>query len=435
MKKGKLFTIISMLLVLIMILTACGGSNTTDSKDEAGEIKLKMWVHVTDETDEGKVYLKRVQDFNEANKGKIKVDIEFIPRGGGGSGYEDKINTALTTGQLPDIITLDGPNTAAYADAGIIVPIDKYIPKEVKDDYVDSIIQQGTYNGKLYSLGIMESTVALFYNKAIFKELGIKPGTVDNPWTWDDLYNAAKKITKSKGYPALDMALNWTGEWKIYAYAPFVWSNGGDVISADGLHADGIFNSKENVEALSFIQKLVKEGLVSATPEDKSFHIGKSAMLLNGAWTIPDLEKNYKDLDWDVMPYPVSPKTKELHVPTGSWAFAVTSNAKNVEAAAKVVEWMTNKESNIAIHNAIGMLPSRKSAIKEIDDFKKEGPYKVLMDQVLKGGHPRPRSVIYPIISRSFEEAIEAIIYGEDVQKTLTNKMEQIEREAKRYRK
>ncbi|WP_212905399.1 ABC transporter substrate-binding protein, partial [Clostridium polyendosporum] len=205
----------------------------------SGVKNLKVWVHVTADTDEGKVYAERVKAFNDSQK-DVKVDIEFIPRAGGGSGYEDKINTAITTNQLPDIITLDGPNTAAYADAGTIVPITKYISDESKKDYVDSIIQQGTVNNELYSLAAMESTVGLFYNKKVLNELGIKPGTIDNPWTWDDLYAASKKITQAKGVPSLDMALKDKGEWRIYAYAPLLWSNGGDVISQDGLKADGI---------------------------------------------------------------------------------------------------------------------------------------------------------------------------------------------------
>ncbi len=36
-----------------------------------------------------------------------------------------------------------------------------------------------------------------------------------------------------------------TGETTIYFYAPFIWSNGGDFVSEDGLKVNGIFNSKK----------------------------------------------------------------------------------------------------------------------------------------------------------------------------------------------
>lgn len=36
--------------------------------------------------------------------------------------------------------------------------------------YVPSIIQQGSYNNKLYALGAMESSVVLYYNKDMLKK-------------------------------------------------------------------------------------------------------------------------------------------------------------------------------------------------------------------------------------------------------------------------
>jgi len=435
--------ILSLLFVLVLLFNLIGCSEKTTSNNasnsgdeelqetEEGLIELTMWVHVTDETDEGKVYAERAEAFNEAHD-DVNVSVEFIPRDGSGSGYEDKINTALTTNQLPDVITLDGPNTGAYADAEIIAPIDEYISQESIHDYLPSIIQQGTYKNKLYALGHMESTVSLYYNEDLLNKYNIKPGTLEDPWTWDDLFEAAKIITEGESYPALDMTYNWTGEWKIYAYAPFMWSNGGQIIGEDGLSAEGIFNSSENAEALAFLKKLVDEGVTSVTPEESNFQLGKSALCLNGAWTIPDLENNYPDLNWGVMPYPVSPNTKELHVPTGSWQFAATSQSKHIEEAALLVEWMTNTESVVAISNAIGMPPSRFSAIELLPQYQ-EGARKVLIEQIAQGGHARPVSVIYPVISRSFEEAVEAVIYGEDPQTVLDDKVSTIEREAQRF--
>jgi len=408
-------------------------TETTGGANGNGPVELKMWVHVTDDTDEGKSYAERAAAFNEAHD-DIKVTVEFIPRDGGGSGYEDKINTALTTNQLPDVITLDGPNTAAYVDAGIIAPIDEYISKESRDDYLPSIIQQGTVDGKLYALGAMESSVALFYNKDILAKYNIEPGTLENPWTWDDLFTAAKTITEGEGYPALDMRFNDIGEWYIYAFAPFIWSNGGKIIGEDGLTAEGIFNSPEAVEALTFFKKLVDAGVVSVTPEENNFELGKSALYLNGPWAIPTLENSYPDINFEAMPYPVSPKTKELHVPTGSWQYAVTAQSKHPAEAAKLVEWMTNTESVVSITKAIGMPPARKSAVEFLPEYQ-EGARKVLLDQLAKGGHARPLSVIYPMISRNFQEAVEAVLYGDDPQTVLDEKVQVIEREAQRYKK
>ena len=60
------------------------------------------------------------------------------------------------SGDLPDVLTVDGPNIAAYAENGIIQPLAKLTDEE-KSVYLDSIIQQGTYNNKLN--GIQRGTL------------------------------------------------------------------------------------------------------------------------------------------------------------------------------------------------------------------------------------------------------------------------------------
>ena len=59
--------------------------------------------------------------------------------------------------------TLDGPNVAAYAKNQIIQPLAP-LTEEEKNEYLESIIEQGTYDNELYALGVMESSVGLYYN-------------------------------------------------------------------------------------------------------------------------------------------------------------------------------------------------------------------------------------------------------------------------------
>ena len=38
----------------------------------------------------------------------------------------------------------------------------------------------------LYALGVMESSVGLYYNKDILEEAGIEVPDSDHPWTWSE---------------------------------------------------------------------------------------------------------------------------------------------------------------------------------------------------------------------------------------------------------
>ena len=168
----------------IMALGGCSSKNS----DSASK-NISMWVHVSKDDAEGKALQKNVQEFNKTNKQGYKAKVQFIPRSGSGGGYEDKINAALNSGTLPDVMTLDGPNTAAYANSGIIQPLGKYITN--KSDFMDSILKQGTYKNKLYAIGYSESSVGIYYNKKMLSQAGItNVATFDHPWTYTEFENA-----------------------------------------------------------------------------------------------------------------------------------------------------------------------------------------------------------------------------------------------------
>ena len=210
---------------------------------DQGEEYLSIWVHSIEDTEEGQAYRESVESFNEAYDGTYFADIEFVPRNDSGGGYSDKVNASVMAGGLPDVLTVDGPNVSAYAANGIIQPLAD-LTEEEESEYLPSIIEQGTVNGDLYALGVMESSVGFYYNKDIIEEAGIEIPDADDPWTWSeflDILEELKPLMDEKdGYP-LDMTFP-VGETSIYYYAPFVWSGGGELVSDDGLTVDGYFN-------------------------------------------------------------------------------------------------------------------------------------------------------------------------------------------------
>lgn len=431
MRKG---VILSMVVALSLgLLAGCsGGSSSKTSKEAASKDDVKVWVQFSDETAEGKAWEQVVQNFNKKYKGKYKVVTEYIPRSGSGGGYEDKVNAAITTNSLPDVITLDGPNTAAYAKSKVITPLDDYLKDNNMEDVLDSIKQQGTYDGKFYAFGYSESNVGIYYNKKMFKEAGIDESslpTLKKPWTWDEFKAVSKKLKDHFKEAAIDFRLNSNDEMLPYAYMPLIWSNGGSVVNEDGTKAEGYFNSKESTQAVQFIQDLVKEGYTTVSPVEKGFETGQYPMVLSGSWTIADLQTNYKDIDFGILPYPVSNKTKKLVSPSGSWQLAVTTKSNKKDAAAEFVKFATNTESSEILSLGNSVLPIRKSTIENIKDKVSE-PMRFLMEQNAATAHARPVVVAYPQVSRSFQQAMQDISYYEenpDVQKVLDSRAKEMQ--------
>ncbi|RXJ02197.1 sugar ABC transporter substrate-binding protein [Anaerobacillus alkaliphilus] len=433
----KLLMFLMMALVAGLLVVGCSSSKeetssngdqdkTTPATEE--EVVLQLWIHQTNEK-ETQFYLDRAAEFNEAHKGKIRVDVA-PPIIDEGSSYNDAINAALVAGNLPDLIKLDGPFVASYAASEVIMPVGQYYTDEELADYVDSILEQGSYNGELYSLGAMESSVMLYYNKAIFAEAGIEaPTSVEDAWTWDEFFAVAKQLTTNDRY-GLNLFMNYgVGEWMTYMGLPFVWSNGGDLLSPDGTTAEGYFNGPETVEALEFIKQLFAEGVVSISPSEMQFEEGNAAMALGGPWIA--LSTQDAGLDYGMMPYP---RSKVAKSPSGSMAYAVTSQTKHPEEAAKFMLWMTDKESTIRLSEVTGMPPARKSAFAEMAEYETQ-PKKIMKDQVINSAQARPQTPAYPVLTQLFAEAFQAAALGEDVQKTLDNFVPRIERELSRFNK
>ena len=424
--------------LLTTMLSGCGRTvrpGDVDGYDE-GEQYLSIWVHIIEDTPEGQAYLKSVNSFNEHYNGTYFADVEFIPRNDNGGGYSDKVNASVLSGNLPDVLTVDGPNVAAYAANGIIQPLAELTDEE-KSIYLDSIIEQGTYDGKLYALGAMESSVGLYYNKEILREAGIDVPEPGDPWTFTEFLEILERLKpimeSKKGYP-LDMTFP-VGEATIYYYAPFIWSNGGELISETGLEADGYFNSDVNAETMRYFRGLVEKGYMSSVPIQNLFESGRAAFKFDGAWEINTIYTSYPDIELGVAPYIVGDDWDGgRYTPTGSWAYAVSSEAKDVEGATELVKWMSGVESGLELYEQTKSMPSTYAAYEQISAFKDDVNYKALYEQLRDYGHPRPKTPAYPQLSSSFQQSLENIaISGMDAQDQLDKSAERISAKLERY--
>ena len=403
---------------------------------DEGEEYLSIWVHSIEDTEEGQAYKESVETFNEAYDGKYFADIEFVPRNDSGGGYSDKVNASVMAGGLPDVLTVDGPNISAYAANGIIQPLAD-LTEEEESEYLPSIIEQGTVNDELYALGVMESSVGFYYNKDIIEEAGIEIPDADHPWTWSEFLDILEELKplmdEKNGYP-LDMTFP-VGESSIYYFAPFVWSGGGELVSDDGLTVDGYFNSDQTKAAMEYFRTIVENEYMSEAPIDHLFESRRAAFKFDGAWEVNTIYTSYPDINLGVAPYIVSDDWDgEAYTPTGSWAFAASSETKDIEGATELVKWMSGVESGIRIWDMTKDFPSTYEAFENIDVFQTDENYSALYNQLSTYGHPRPKTPVYPQVSTSFQEVLESVaLSGKDADAELDKAVERIDQKLERY--
>jgi fructooligosaccharide transport system substrate-binding protein len=403
------------LVISIIMITSC----TRNNKFKESKTKVLLWAH------EGQPYEKKalskiIDDFNRSQK-EIEAIVEFKQE----QGYGSRVNAAALAGKLPDIIEVDGPYTAQFAATNILEPINEFFEKNFLNDFHDSIIKQGTYESKLYTLGSFESTVVVFFNKEITKACNIFPPTeIEDAWTWDKFIAALRKVKKCKpDIMPLETFIVWGGEWMTYAFTPLIWSNGGGILSENKKGAEGFFNSSQSVEAMEEWQKLFLESLSDPNKPDGQFERGKAAF----SWGVFNRFPIYKDINFGMMPLPFFKKKVS---PSGSWCWGISKKSEKKKEASRVLEWILGvKTGIIPIVESNGGIPSRKTATEKMPHYVETR--NLFIEQTEKTAHPRPVIPKYGMLSNIVSRSFLDISKGENVKKTLDRASEEIEKKLK----
>jgi multiple sugar transport system substrate-binding protein len=349
-----------------------------------------------------------------------------------GQNYNDQVNAAALAGDLACLLDLDGPNLSNYAWAGYLRPLDDLAPAELLADVLPPNIEQGTYNGQLYALGVFEGGLGMWGNRSMLEAAGVRiPTGLDDAWTREEFDEVLAALAEVEGveYP-LDLKMNYgAGEWFTFGFSPIIQSWGADLIDrGDYVTAEGVLNGEESVEAMTWFQSLFDDGYVNASPaDDNGFVNGQNAISFVGHW---EYTRYLEALGDDLVLLPMVDFGSGPKTGTGSWAWAITSDCENPEGAWALIEFMMSPEQMLIMTDANGAIPSRISVLESNERFAEGGPLNIYFEQLNEGaGVPRPVTPAYPVITRAFANAVAAISTGADVQESLDTAVDEIEQD------
>jgi len=363
----------------------------------------------------------QVTAFNEM-QGDVVVNAVLLPEGS----YNDQVNAAALAEDLPCLLDFDGPFLYNYAWSGYLRPLDDLIADDVKADFLPSIINQGTYGGKLYSLGTFDSGLSIWANKSYLDEAGVRiPKGIDDAWDMDEFMAAMDALLELDDVEyAIDFKLNYgAGEWNSYGFAPVIQSFGGDLIDrTDYQSADGVLNGPKAVAAMEWFQSLFDDGYAITSPagDDDFYGSKKAALAWVGHWMYGPHTNAEDGLGEDAILLPMPKLGDKAVTGMGSWNWGLTSTCEDPEAAYKFLDYITTPEEILHMTNANGAVPARKSAIADSDLFGEGGLLNVFVQQ-LEGGVAleRPVTPAYPVITSAFDTAFLNIVAGGDVKTEL----------------
>ncbi|GGY16957.1 sugar ABC transporter substrate-binding protein [Streptomyces xanthochromogenes] len=351
-------------LSLALAATACGGGSASGGGSNDSPKTLTYWASnqgASISVDE-KVLRPELDKFEKQTG--IKVKLEVVPW----SDLLNRILTATTSGQGPDVMNIGNTWSASLQATGALLPWDAANFSKIggKDRFVDSALGSTGVPGKdpaavpLYSM-----SYALYYNKQAFADAGItKP-----PATWDELVADGKKIeaTGRNGLGAEGSNLS-NNIHQVFVLAK---QHGAEFFTADGRPS---FTSDGAVAAVKqYVDLMAKDKVVNQSNAEyaqnqslSDFAKGKTGMVLWQTASATFKSLGMKDSDWGVAAAPVQSGAPGTGAQTNSMVaginMAVFKNTHNLDGAAQFVKFMTSDEEQKLLNTTYGSIPPVKSA-------------------------------------------------------------------------
>ncbi len=272
----------------------------------------------------------------------------------------------------PDVAMINQGITksAALVQAGLLLPLNDYA-----DQYDwwsrygmglhgrNSVTEDGMRigSGNLYGMSTTSEVVAVFYNKAIFEELGISV-----PATWEEFTSALQTI-KDGGYVPITFG-NLEGWPGIHTYGALahVYSDLADIDNLIYRNEGGTFVTEGNLNGAETFVDWIDNGYFSPgyagmdndTGALGEFTSGASAMWLAGSWNSGSISAalGEEGAGFFLLPSPLGEEVAPTIGGVGL-GYGIRATSANADLAAEYIDFMSSPEAAAVLFEN-GYLPA-----------------------------------------------------------------------------
>ncbi|MRN52147.1 ABC transporter substrate-binding protein [Paenibacillus monticola] len=419
-QRKSMSVLIALMMLLVTILTSCSKANTASentaspsaSGDEGSNESITLRMSVWGAPAEVAAYKFAIKKF-EAQFPNVKVDLQHIA-----TDYDTKLTTMVAGNDVPDIAMMESGSIAfPLGEQGKFYNLQEFLDTD-PDINVDKLVPNIMYSlepGNVIGIGPGPESFGLFYNEDIFKDAGISPppAKVSEAWTWDEFVDVAKQLTiDNKGRNAKDpdfdpknikqYGVNASTWWGIYSN--FIYSNGGDFISADG-KTFGL-NQPEAVEAIQKVADLMNVHHVSPSPvqaknipaTNVALQTKKVAMAIDGQWTTANLAQSKFNFNVGVLPVMKEPVTTVV-----AGMFSIFKSTKHPQESWELLKALLDPEAAIDMITSGTWMPSYKDWYTDPEliakwteglDSRPSGYKDAIIDVILTKSHQTPTGYV-----------------------------------------
>ena len=432
--------ILSAVLALSMVasMAACGSapaqSSTTASQTEqsgaSATREVEFWHTLTGVN--GEAMDNIAKNFNETIGKEKGIVVKSVYQGSDNSEKLKTLKQAGDTKNFPDVAQIVGAGIPAAVTYDDLVPVDDMFAKGStlvnKEDLEPGMVRAYTYQDKMIGMPVNCSSILLFYNKDMFKEVGLDPE--NPPKTIAEMATAIEKLMVKNGNNidryGLNVAIrryqlsNWIGGQGEYN---FFGDNEGGRVAPMTKVTFGEDGSLRNF--LTEWEKVIKTGGYKASEDDinEEFALELFGMAIMSTARIGKINGLVGDnFDWGVAPLPkVSEKDTGGTAVGGSCVviYDPDKDPDQVAATREFVQYMASPEVQFDFHKATGYIPvnAKVYELEGAEQWFNDNPmYKVAIDQV-HNSHPNvqePFDIINWEIDSIIKEHILAFANGEE---------------------
>ena len=297
--------------------------------------------------------------------------------------YVDTLTKAVTAtkaGQGPQMALVLAVDAYSLVDDELILSFDTLATSTADKAWLagfyPAFMRNGQIDGHTWGIPFQRSTVVMYYNKAIFKEIGIDPDKA--PATWEENTAIATKALKLEGGRTTRWGIEIPSSgFPYWLYQAMVAEAGGELANANGTKIN--FNDPTCVEALQYWIDLAAKakahpsGIVEWGVAPRDFLDEKVAMIWHTTGNLTNIKNNAK------FPFGVAmlPAHKRRGTPTGGGNFHLFKGANPAQqmACLTFLKWLTSPAKAAQWGIETGYVATRPDAwatpemIKYVADF------------------------------------------------------------------
>lgn len=418
----KVFAVL-LTFVMAFSLVACGNTSEEGNKDSGEKKKVIVWKGQGTDYEEA-LSKQQIEDFNAQSETTI-IECEVFPY----NDFGTTVRSAISTNSLPDLIYVDGTEIGSLVFLEALAPLDEYID----DDFISKYTNSAFYkvDGKTYGIAQQDGGLAFWANKGYLDQAGVRIATYEEPWNKEEFLDALKKLQDLKEVEfVIDAKTNQGAGYVIYAWQPIIKALGADWYDGNTLKAGGALDSKEMVDAMTFMKDLIDKGYINPQQTiDTAFVDGTSALDLTGHWNFNDYSKALGD-DLILVPFPDLGNGSYTGI--GGLPFSATSTAvKNgtVENCAEFIKFAMGETYQKQINDVNGSLPVMNSVLESVPSLQKDGALYLYAQQLMGGKYAeRPVSPAFPTYQNEVGTAVFDILAGAEIEETLSKAAKEIDK-------